>query len=85
MVKKIVDTKVRTLIKAFLVFNKGKKYTAKEICDWINNNSFALNQCSVDPKAVSYHVRGARYNNAHMLYDVRVEKVGSVNHYWVEA
>ena len=29
--EKIRDTKLRTLIKAFLVFHKGKKFTAKRL------------------------------------------------------
>ena len=83
MSRPIVDTKVRTLIKAFLVLNRGRKYTAKQICEFINNGGFALNQYSVVPKTVSYHINAARYTPGSMLYDVQVEKVGGYNHYWV--
>ena len=85
MVRKIVDTKVRTLIKAFLVLNKGKKFTAKEISEFINNGGFALNQSHVHPKMVAYHVNSAKYNVGSMLHDVVVEKRGNLNYYWVEA
>ena len=34
--------KIRLLIKCFLASNKGKKYTSKEISDFINNNRFGL-------------------------------------------
>lgn len=84
MVRKIVDTKVRTLIKAFLVCNKGKRFTAKEICEFINGGGFALNQSHVHPKTVAYHVNSARYNVGSMLYDVCCEKVHNLNYYWVE-
>ena len=85
MSKPIVDTKVRTLIKAFLVLNRGRKYTAKQICEFINNGGFALNQSHVHPKTVAYHVNSAKYNVGSMLYDVRCEKVHNLNYYWVEA
>ena len=85
MVRKIVDTKVRTLIKAFLVCNRGKRFTAKEICEFINGGGFALNQSSVEPKTVSYHINCAKYNVKSMLYDVMVEKRYNLNYYWVEA
>ena len=85
MSKPIVDTKVRTLIKAFLVCNKGKKFTAKQIAEFINNGRFALNQSSVEPKTVSYHINCAKYNVKSMLYDVMVEKQYNLNYYWVEA
>ena len=85
MSRPIVDTKVRTLIKAFLVLNRGRKYTAKQICEFINNGGFALNQHSVVPKTVSYHINAAKYSPGSMLYDVMVEKIGGYNHYWVES
>ena len=85
MARKIIDTKVRTLIKAYLVFNKGKKCTAKEIAEWINTGGFALNQYSCHPKTIAYHVNRAKYNVKSQLYGVRVEKVRNLNHYWVEA
>ena len=85
MARKIIDTKIRTLIKAYLVFNKGKKCTAKEIAEWINNGGFALNQYSCHPKVIGYHVNAAKYNVNSQLYGVKVEKVRNLNHYWVEA
>ena len=83
MARKIIDTKVRTLIKAFLVMNKGKKYTAKQISEFINTGGFALNQSCVHPKTISYHVNAAKYNVKSQLYDVNVEKVNNLNYYWV--
>ena len=83
MVRKIVNAKVIALIKAYLLFNKGKACTADEIAEWINTGGFGLNQYSLHPKTVSYHVNGARYNNHSTLYDVKVEKIGGVNHFYL--
>ena len=84
MVRKIIDTKIRTLIKAYLVFNRGKRCTAGEIADFINNNGFSLNQYSLHPTRVSHMINSARWSNSNMLYEVRVEKVNGRNQYWVE-
>ena len=84
MVKKIVDTKLRTLIKAYLVFHKGKKCTAKEIAEWVNTNDFKLNQYNLHPTRVSSLVNSGKWNTSHILYGVNVEKVGGVNRFWVE-
>ena len=85
MVRKINDTKVRTLIRAYLVFNRGKKCSSMEISEWINNGGFGLKQYSVTPKTVSYHVNlGKRSTLSHILHDVNVEKVNGLNHFWID-
>ena len=81
----MVDTKVRTLIKAFLVFNKGKKFSAKQICEWINSYRFGLNGKAVYPKTISYHISQGKYNPSNILNEVNVEKKHNLNYYWVEA
>ena len=83
MVRKIIDTKIRTLIKAYLLFNKGKKCTAHEIAEFINTNGFGLNQYSLHPKRVSHMINSARWNNSNILYGVQVEKIDGRNHYWL--
>ena len=81
-----VDVKIRTLIKAFLVFDKGKKFSAKQICEWINCGRFGLNNKAVYPKTISYFINSAKYNTSNILNEVRVEKgYGNLNYYWVEA
>lgn len=84
MSKRIRDTKLRTLIKAYLVFRKGKKVTAKEISDWINGNSFSMNNATINPGVISYLIRQSKFNNGSMLYDVRSEKRYNLSYYWVD-
>ena len=35
--------KVRWIVKAFLCANKGKSYTSKELCQFVNDNDFGIN------------------------------------------
>ena len=81
--EKIRDTKLRTLIKAFLVFNKGKKYTAKEISSWINSANFCLNRSLCNANLVGYLLSKGQYNPNHIFYDVCSEKVNGLKYYWV--
>ncbi|MBP5699253.1 MAG: hypothetical protein J6W71_00135, partial [Methanobrevibacter sp.] len=80
MARNIVDTKIRTLIKAYLTFNKGKKCTASEIADFVNCNDFGLNQYSLHPTRVSNMINSAKYYRSHILSDIRVEKINGRNH-----
>ena len=83
MSKKIIDTKARTLIKAYLIFHRGKKCTAKEISEWINGNPFALNRSGVEPRMVARYIYAGRYSNNHVLNDVQMEKEHNLTYYWV--
>ena len=80
---KIPKAKVRTLIKAYLIFNKGKKCSGKEIANFINTNKFGLAKHNVHPAEVSRMVAGGN-SMGHMLYDVKCEKINGRNHFWVE-
>jgi len=35
-------TKLKIITKTFLAANKGKSFTSREICDFINNNNLAV-------------------------------------------
>ena len=83
MVKKIRDTKLRTLIKAYLVFNRGKKITAKEISEWISSNNFRLNRSIVNPRIISRLIYAGKHNPNHILYDIECETVNNLKYYWV--
>ena len=85
MAKTTRNLKVRTLIKAYLVFNKGKHCTAKQISEWINSGWFYLNKAQVNPNVVSHLIRSGSYDSSNMLSDVLVEKRENRNYYWVEA
>lgn len=79
----IPRAKIRTLIKAYLVFNKGKKCSGKEIADFINTNKFGLAKHNVHPAEVYRMIVGGN-QIGHILYDVKIEKIKNLNHYWVE-
>jgi len=85
MAKNTRNLKVRTLIKAYLVFNKGKHCTAKQIAEWINSGRFCLNKSQVHPNLVSKLISNDRYSSSNMLSEVMVEKRENRNYYWVEA
>ena len=83
MARKIVNTKLMTLTKAYLVFNRGKKCTAKEISEWINGNGFCLNNAKVNANVIGRLLYVNRSNRHHILGDVEMEKVSNLYHYWV--
>lgn len=45
--------KVKAVIKCFLVMNKGKWFTAKEITDFISNHNFGLGNYYLSTMVVS--------------------------------
>ena len=84
MAREVIDTKIRTLIKAYLTFNKGKKCTAKEIAEFVNNGDFGLNQYSLHPTRVSNMINSAKYYKSHILSEINIEKINGRNHFWVD-
>ena len=85
MAKETVNLKVRTLIKAYLVMNKGKRFTAKQISEWINSEWFGLNRALVNARTVSRLISSGMYCNSNILSEINYEKVGNLGYYWVEA
>ena len=83
MAKDYKDVKVRTLIKAYLVFNRGRKVTAKQISEWINGNYFGLNRSLVNARVVAQALSKGIYNRNHILYEVECERVNGLKYYWV--
>ena len=77
------DTKLRTLIKAYLVFHRGKRCTAKEISEWINSNNFCLNRNVVNPNIIARLIYAGKYSPSHILYDVKSETIYNLKYYWV--
>ena len=84
MAKETVNLKVRTLIKAYLVFNKGKKCTAKEISEWINSHWFGLNRTLINPNKIGRLINANRFTSSIMLSEIKSEKSGNLRYYWVE-
>ena len=84
MAKETVNLKVRTLIKAYLVMNKGKRFTAKQISEWINSEWFGLNRALVNARTVSRLISSGMYCNSNILSEINYEKDGNLGYYWVE-
>lgn len=77
MVKDITRIKVRLLIKAFLVMNRGKEVNSQEIADWINNNHFGLGQFSVNRQQVNVWIRGNKNQINSIFKELEIRKDGS--------
>ena len=84
MAKDTVHLKIRTLIKAYLVMNKGKRFTAKQISEWINSEWFGLNRALVNARTVSRLINANRFTSSNMMSEIKSEKVGNYRYYWVE-
>ena len=84
MAKDYTNVKVRTLIKAYLVFHKGKKCTAKQISEWINSEWFGMNRSLVNARVIGRMINAERYQKSNILSELKVEKINGLSHYWVE-
>lgn len=75
-------TKVRLVVKTFLLANKGKWYTSRQLCDFMNNNNLSV-KWGITPTALS-HFLDAGYLRREGI--TRERKTGkSVWSYGVEA
>lgn len=84
MGKDYTKVKIRTLIKAYLVMNKGKKCTANQISEWINSEWFGMNKTLVNPRIVASMISKERWQKANILSELKLENVNGLNYYWVE-
>ena len=66
--------RIRTIIKVFLLCNKGEKYSSKELCDFINGNRLGLHGHDVNPKEVTHYIRTDWHRKDTILHDVLGEK-----------
>ena len=85
MGKDYTKVKIRTLIKAYLVMNKGKKCTAKQISEWINSEWFGMNRSLVNSRVIANMIKTERWQKANILSELKLEKVDGLSYYWVEA
>ena len=85
MSKEYTKVRIRVLIKAYLVFNKGKRCTAKMISEWINSEWFGMNRSLVNPNIVARMINSERQQRGNILSEVQCEKVYNLSYYWVEA
>ena len=84
MAKPMRDAKLRTLIKAFLVFNRGKRFTAKQISDWINGEWFGFNRSLINARVVGQMLARERHQSSNILSEVQMETINNLKEYWVE-
>ena len=78
MVSEATETKCKLIIKTFLLANKGKKFTSKEIADFINNNNFGLGKYSLNNYTVTKWIKSANHN---LLEEVKMDRE-SGRHVW---
>ena len=83
MVRLNEKIKTKYIIKTFLCCNKGKKFTARQITDFIVGNKLNSNTSEVHYNAISRLIRGDQYPNS-VLSDVKVEKIKGRNYYYME-
>ncbi|WP_406533390.1 hypothetical protein [Methanobrevibacter sp.] len=78
------NMKIRVGMRVFLECNKGKKYTGKEICDFLNK-VIDSKQWIITPKLVGKLFNTDRSNLSAILYPVHCEKTYKGHRvYWVE-
>lgn len=75
MAKEQTKLLTRKLVKAYMVFNRGKEVTANEMAQWINdpNNNFGL-KTRVDSKSISRMINASRWNNSSILYGIEIKE-----------
>lgn len=78
------NIKIRVGMRVFLECNKGKKYTGKEICDFLNP---VLNskQWSVTPKTIGKLFANDKTRIGTLLFPVKCEQTNKGHRlYWIE-
>lgn len=78
MVSEATETKCKVIIKAFLLANKGKRFTSKEIADFINHNDFGLGKYSLHNYTVTKWIKSA---NRNLLEEIKMERKDG-RHLW---
>ena len=85
-----VDTKLNEKVRAkyviltFLCCNRGRKFTAKQICEFMVNNHLNSRNSEVHQNAISRMIQSDK-NTKSVLQDVQVEKRSGRNYYYLEA
>ena len=78
------NMKIRVGMRVFLECNPGKKYTAKEICDFMNR-VIQSRQWIITPKAIGKLFNTDRCAISGLLYPVHCEETNKgYRVYWVE-
>ena len=74
--------KMKYVIKTFLSCNRGKRFSAKEICEFIVGNGLNSRNSELNRSAIAHLIK----SDVYILSDVRMERVNGSGRllYWVE-
>lgn len=77
------NIKTRVGMRVFLECNRGKKYTAKNICDFLNKT--IPSRISITPKSIGKLFAIDKKSITSLLYPVQCEKTNKGHRlYWIE-
>ena len=76
--------KTKYIIKTFLCCNRGQKFTARQIVEFIISNELNSINTEVHQNAISRMIN-SDIQFGSILKDVKVEKVNGRNYYWMES
>lgn len=75
------QVKMKYVIKTFLCCNKGKKFTAKQICKFILDNKLSSRDSELNRSSIARLIK----SDVYILSDVHIEKKGNLNYYFITA
>ena len=83
MVADSTENKAKLIIKTFLASQPGKKFTSKQIAEFMNSNNLGLGKYGVTNYAVTRWIKGA--DERSLLGDVKMERTSKKNvwEFWV--
>lgn len=83
MVAESTEKKVKLIIKTFLTAQQGKKFTSKQIAEFINNNNLGLGNYSVSAWTVTRWLKTASERS--LLSEVKMQRTGRKNvwEFWI--
>ena len=76
-------TKAKWILLTFLICNKGKKFTTKQLADFLIENNLNRSNSELQPNAIARMIN-SDIQFGTILRDVQVEKIRGRNHYWME-
>lgn len=77
-----MNEKVKTkyIIKTLLCCNKGKKFSTKDICNFIIENKLHSRNTEINQNAIARLIKADQIPNS-VLTDVKIEKIKGKNYY----
>lgn len=83
MVVDSTENKAKLIIKTFLAAQPGKKFTSKQIAEFINNNTLGLGKYSVTNYTVTRWIKSA--DKRSLLGEVKMQRTSNKNvwEFWI--